>query len=76
VTNWKNLTTRLDKDISTRYSLYNDTQPKGNTVPDSRNKEGALRLISGSTTSTDTQAIVLALLYIGDQIELNGLRGE
>jgi hypothetical protein len=45
-------------------------------VPDNRNKEGALRLISGSTTSTDTQAIVLALLYIGDQLALNGLKGE
>ena len=75
MTNWKNLTNRLDNDIFARYSLYNDTQPKGNTVPDSRNKEGALRLVGGSTISNDTQAVVLALLYIGDQIALNGIKG-
>lgn len=45
-------------------------------MPDNRNKEGALRLVGGSTTSTDTQAVVLALLYIGDQIALNGIKGK
>lgn len=45
-------------------------------MSDNRNKEGALRLVGGSTISNDTQAVVLALLYIGDQIALNGFRGK
>jgi len=45
-------------------------------VVENKNKKGALRLLLGSTTTPDTQAIVMALLYIGDQIALNGIKGK